>query len=267
MRIRKTRTARCASDSGEKRATHDLPERTHTDIAQMNPSRIPPSSGAAPQRLDDAIQRGGAQTDRRSQPHVTSVAPDARLQDLSNLAATPRPRLAAPKVSHSHHGASIGEVDRDDTRMRDKLVAFLNTMDDQSMAERFGDDFIPDKMFDPRDFDSLIVATHGSEIAGFIDHSESDFHGPGVAQINILVSSRFRGTGIAKDLARKQDEMLLKKGYTHKFGFVYSNNPEQLARLQNAGWKRDENASDEDTIGMWMAIDPRYKDVPPSPVE
>ena len=161
----------------------------------------------------------------------------------------------------------MGEVDPNDEDTKNELVSFLFDIgmeDRDALKARFEKDYHPDA-FDPSIYDGLVVAVKDDMIAGFMDYSKTESHDPSqVAQINILVAKNHRGTGVAKNLAKQVDEVLIAKGYRYKFSRVWESNTSQLERMETRGWQLDPALTESGrTKAFWIALDPRFNEIPP----
>ncbi|WP_175865707.1 GNAT family N-acetyltransferase [Burkholderia cepacia] len=161
----------------------------------------------------------------------------------------------------------MGEIDPHDEDTRNELISFLFEIDADdraALASRFEHDYPPDA-FDSRIYDGIVVAVKDDVIAGFMDYSATELHAPGqVAQINILVARDHRGTDVARNLAKQVDDVLIAKGFRYKLSRVWSSNTAQLERKRTRGWQPDSTLAEEGlTKAFWIALDLRFKNVPP----
>ncbi|MEK2606812.1 hypothetical protein OHZ10_33130 [Burkholderia arboris] len=161
----------------------------------------------------------------------------------------------------------MGAVDPHDANTRDELIRFpfeIDADDRGPLAARFEEDYPPDA-FDPRNYDGVVVAVKDDVITGFMDDSETGLHAPGqVAQINILVAREHRGTDAARNLAKQVDDALIAKGDRYRLSRVWDSNTAQLERKQARGWRPDPALTEPGrTQAFWIALDPRFKDIPP----
>lgn len=197
-------------------------------------------------------------------------APAARAIGASTHVVS-EPELVGPvmltNVRHYEDGSSMGEIDPHDEDTRNELVSFLldvEVEDRGALAARFEQDYLPDT-FDPSIYGGMVVAVKDDMIAGFMDYSKTELHDPQrVAQINILVAKDHRGTEVARNLAKQVDEVLIAKGYRYKFSHVWESNTAQLERKETRGWRLDPALGKGGrTKAFWIALDPRFKDIPP----
>jgi GNAT superfamily N-acetyltransferase len=185
--------------------------------------------------------------------------------------ASDEPELVGPvmlrNVKRYDDGSSMGEVDPNDEDTRNELISFLFDIDMEgrdALTARFEKDYPPDA-FDPGIYDGLVVAVKDGMIAGFMDYPKTGLHDPSqVAQINILVAKDHRGTGLARNLAKQVDEILIAKGYRYKFSRVWENNTSQVERKETRGWQLDPALTESGRMkAFWIALDPRFKEIPP----
>ncbi|WP_267849168.1 hypothetical protein [Robbsia betulipollinis] len=170
-------------------------------------------------------------------------------------------------VEHYPDGSSVGEIDPHDEDTKNELISFLFDVDAEDRAgleARFERNYPPDA-FSPDVYDGLVVTVKNDLIAGFMDYSKTELHDPKrVAQINILVAREHRGTDIARNLAKRTDEVLIRDGYQYKFSRVWEGNANQLERKHTRGWRLDPSLTASGaTRAFWIALDPRLKDLPP----
>jgi hypothetical protein len=158
--------------------------------------------------------------------------------------------------------ASFVVADLNDINTLKALRGFIGTLDVATLANRWAKTFTAEE-YDTSDSKAIIMASDKGKVIGFIDHMDSDFLRD-AAHINVVVDQDQRGTGLARELAKQQDAMLVGEGYKYKSGFVHSDHPDQMKRLLSGGWKVAEGQDpDEEMLLFWKALDPRLTNKAP----
>jgi hypothetical protein len=166
---------------------------------------------------------------------------------------------------------TIRPANLQDPQQRESFKQFIQSLDEASYEKRFGGMSRNNALvINTAGIRTHFFAYEGTTVIGHADYAEDTDYARGtVANPNMVVNAAYQGLGKGRELMQLRNKHLLQNGYRYVVGGVFVDNEAQMTRLLKAGWRETTDSiqnPDDETRYFWKAVDPRYKDIEPTPL-